>query len=150
MQSFLISITLIFFLENPWMCLLCKVHAIKKETYKLYVEQWKYKRKYLPLCDRLRVNEYYTQNFCSSEKLKSAQLGTLFISCLWIEGRYIGDIWLFQGWMEPTVLFYGYYADRSLAIGTFEGQAYSYNMPIAYLVVTIIILAASLILMVRQ
>ncbi|CAH1795474.1 unnamed protein product [Owenia fusiformis] len=54
------------------------------------------------------------------------------------------------GWMEKTVLFYGIYDNTELNIGTFEGLTYNYNMPLAYLCVTITYLVLSLILMVRH
>ena len=53
-----------------------------------------------------------------------------------------------HGWMEQTVLFYGMYADRELAItGLFT---YNYNLPVAYLVTVAAYFLTSLAFMVRK
>lgn len=52
--------------------------------------------------------------------------------------------------MEPTILFYGAYFDRQLAIATVNNYTHSYSLPLAYILVTMIVLGLSLILMVRQ
>ena len=52
--------------------------------------------------------------------------------------------------MEPRLLFYGYYFERSLAIDVIEGHDVTYNMPLAYVLTNIVVMALSLILMVRQ
>ena len=50
--------------------------------------------------------------------------------------------------MESTVLFYGYYSSVDLNVNL--GFINSYNLPLAYILVTAIYLLLSLILMVRS
>ena len=52
--------------------------------------------------------------------------------------------------MEPRLLFYGYYFEKSLAIDVIEGHEVTYNMPLAYILTNIVIMGVSLLLMVRQ
>ena len=54
-------------------------------------------------------------------------------------------LFYFQGWMETTAMFYGYYTNTELALAVSE-----YNMPLAYFIATILVLLISLIVMVRK
>ncbi|KAL4239388.1 TMC domain [Mactra antiquata] len=49
------------------------------------------------------------------------------------------------GWMEKTVFFYGYYSNKEVTI-----PSGTYNIPFAYLMVTLVILVVSLIVMVHH
>ena len=51
--------------------------------------------------------------------------------------------------MEKRELFYGYYEARRLYMFHQTGGALYYNMPLAYLLVTLITFVVSLVLMVR-
>ena len=50
-----------------------------------------------------------------------------------------------QGWMENTAMFNGFYTDKKMQLA-----ASNYNMPLAYFLVTVIVLLVSLIVMVHK
>jgi len=50
-----------------------------------------------------------------------------------------------QGWMEKTAMFNGYYTDKKVQLA-----ASNYNFPLAYFLVTVIVMLFSLIVMVRR
>ncbi|KAK2148517.1 hypothetical protein LSH36_492g03009 [Paralvinella palmiformis] len=49
-----------------------------------------------------------------------------------------------------TILFYGYYSDSKLYIGTWDDESYYYYLPQAYIIVTSIVLAISLASMAKR
>ncbi|KAF6017965.1 TMC7 [Bugula neritina] len=65
---------------------------------------------------------------------------------------YIADFFQGTGFMEDTSLFYGFYSSSSLNVNIKGISDYveTYNLPLAYLLVTIIYLLTSLILMIRS
>jgi hypothetical protein len=54
-------------------------------------------------------------------------------------------ILLLQGFMEKTVLFYGYYSDKEI---DFTSLTYNYNMPFAYVTSINVVFVVSLAIMV--
>ncbi|XP_053393438.1 transmembrane channel-like protein 7 isoform X2 [Mercenaria mercenaria] len=55
------------------------------------------------------------------------------------------DFFQGTGWMEDTAMFNGYYVDRKVQLA-----ASNYNLPLAYFLVTVIVMLISLIVMVRN
>ncbi|XP_064610385.1 transmembrane channel-like protein 7 isoform X2 [Liolophura sinensis] len=51
------------------------------------------------------------------------------------------------GWMEKTEMFFGDYASTELSIGTTSDGTFNYNMPLAFLTVTVVCFLLSLVLM---
>ena len=54
-------------------------------------------------------------------------------------------IHVFQGWMEETAMFNGYYVDKKVKLA-----ASNYNLPLAYFLVTVAVMLMSLVVMVRK
>ncbi|KAK6187890.1 hypothetical protein SNE40_005819 [Patella caerulea] len=59
------------------------------------------------------------------------------------------DIFQGTGWMEKTAMFYGYYAADGIVVNS-PLDDYNYNLPLAYILVTVACLLLSLFLMARH
>ncbi|ESO89006.1 hypothetical protein LOTGIDRAFT_53152, partial [Lottia gigantea] len=91
---------------------------------------------------------YPSWNFTNSTSLDAVCSQTYIVNVSSEASQLVIDFFQGTGWMENTVMFYGYYTGYGLNIGS-AGASFIYDLPLAYIVSTVICLLVSLFLMTR-